>query len=443
MICPNCKMAVREGTIFCENCGIDLRNIVMQNGTKFPGNYAQNQNPSSFPAAQGMGYGQNPPAMAEKKLISKWILILAAEALLFLLIIYGLKSTIEKNNSPEQVAESYFVHMANGEWEEAYQELDLEEVDSDFISTKMFAKAQEQTRLGIINNYQLNPDSSKGELYELNQALGGNGGGTDVESALGKNIRIDYRVKGDTENSSYIVPLNHVTDKTWKVGVSNLVCKDFCINVPKGASVSVDDIALENKYLLTESNTDYGIYCDSYSIPCLFLGLHDIKITMEDMADVVDTFEAGYDSLYYTLESMQVKPEILDVLLQKARDNMQQIYSAAMAGKNFNTIKNLFTEDKATLEQIQESYEELLSNFHEKNSQPTKISFRHLEGNINDSQATVDISFEYQVEYTYEDWWDGSLKNDISEDNESLKFSFVKENGNWVQTNLGCSVLDY
>lgn len=437
MICPNCKMAVREGNVFCENCGMNFRNVVIQNGTKFQGNYAPSQNPVLFPANQGMGYGQNPPAMAEKKPISKWILILVAEVILFVLLIYSLMRIIEKNNSPERVAENYFVHMANGDWEEAYQELDLGEVNSNFINAEMFAKARKCTSLQVINNYQIIPDSGR-EEYKLGQALGGD------ESVLGKDIRIDYRVKGETENSSYTISLNNVANSEWKVGTSYMICNDFRIIVPQGASVSVDDIALGKDYLISG---DYYINenrMDNYSIPYLFAGYHDIKVTMEGMEDVVDIFAAGYDSsIQYMLENMQVKSEVLESLLQKAADNMKQIYSAAMAGKNFNTIKSLFTEDEEILDQIRESYEYLLSELHEKNAQPTKISFRNLQGNINGYETMVDVSFEYQVEYTYEDSWDGSLKNDVSEDNENLKFNFVKENGNWVQTNLGCSVLDY
>lgn len=437
MICPNCKMVVREGAMFCENCGMDVRNMYMQNGERIPRNYPSNQNPNSFPVAQGSGYGRSSQAAAENKPISKWFIILAVEALVFFALIYGIKRNVEVNSSPEHVAANYFIHMANGDWEEAYQELDLGEVNSNFINAEMFAKAQKRTSLGIINNYQIISDSGR-EEYKVGQALGGD------ESVLGKDIRIDYRVKGETENSYYTISLNNVANSEWKVGTSYMICDDFRIIVPQGASVSVDDIALEKDYLISE---DYYINenrMDNYSIPYLFAGYHDIKVTMEGMEDVVDTFAAGCDgSIQYTLEYMKMKPESIDVLLQKAGENMQQIYSAAMAGKNFNTIRNLFTEDEEILAQIRESYEYLLSDLHEGNLQPTKISFRNLQGNINGYETMVDVDFEYQVEYTYEDSWDGSLKNDVSEDNENLKFNFVKENGNWVQINLGCSVLDY
>ena len=180
---------------------------------------------------------------------------------------------------------------------------------------------------------------------------------------------------------------------------------------------------------------------DVYQIPQIFYGTHEIKITMEDMEDVIETFQIDYGSSQYYKESMKVKEEVLDALAQKAGENMQKIYSAAMAGKGFKTVENLFTSSEEARKGIKESYENLLSGLNEGSSQPTKANFQNITGDVYGSE--VEMSFDYDLDYRYEDWWDEEWEVGNYKGEDQWVFQFVKEDGNWVQTNLGCEPLYY
>lgn len=473
-VCPNCGTANLIDARFCENCGTDMGNFAVQrqqvsgNGYGQQGNgYGMNQAASNNQYGNqepNNGYGQagslpgsygtlsSPPQPMVKKPIPKWLLILIAEAVLLVFSIYGSTMAIRSNRSPERVAESFFVDIANGDWEQGYSELDVE--GSEFINGKMFAGAIARNNiLGIVTNYQIeSPYDKQGadglkSLYELADNLGleeyleqGSSG-----SSFEKTFEIDYRLKGDTEKYSYLIMMNQ-TPEGWKVEASNFICRDFCIYVPKGLHVSLDGIELGEKYLLQEGEEGYEKddynSMDSYSVPEIFYGDHEIKITMEDMEDVSESFQIGYGDYQYRLENVRLKEEVRDMLIQKAGENMQQIYSAALAGKNFSAIENLFFSNEEMRKQAKEDYEYLLADLNEGGDLPTRIIFQNIEGKSDPSDSTVYISLDYIVEYKYESW-SGDWKDSQSDGSEEWTFGFRKENGNWVQTNLGCQTLYY
>lgn len=474
IICPNCGANNLEDARFCENCGADLGvvagvNLQTQNsqhGNEVPcqsvgqDNTAPNQILGQGSMVSSSSYGQGGPASgayggipnqsqpAAKKPIPKWMPVLIAETALLALSIYGNTVVLKNSKTPEQAAETFFVHIANGDWEEGYALLDAE--DSDFINAKMYAELHKQDSLGIVTNYQFNTsynNEALGEisqnLYDLAEELGVDGymGQESGASSLEKAVQIDYRVKGDTENSAYPMILNQ-TPEGWKVWTSNLICKDYCVNVPAGASVTLDGIALGEKYKVKEGEEGYqeDSSIDSYSIPQIFYGSHEIKITMEDMEDITEQFSINYGDSSYWKESMELKEEIRDSLLQKAGENMQKIYGAALAGKNFKTIEDLFSADAEGRREIKEAYDSLMAELNEGNDITTRIVFQDIKGASQGSGKTVGITFSYVRDYKYQGWF-GDWEDEKEDGDGQWDFYFTKENGTWVQTNLGCSKL--
>ena len=93
---------------------------------------------------------------------------------------------------------------------------------------------------------------------------------------------------------------------------------------------------------------------------------------------------------------------------------------------------------------MKDSYSNLMSDLSGNGSSvPYKLNFHNIQGSAYTNGTSVSISAEYHMEYSYEDWWDGSLQTDSMESNEQFTFDFVEEDGKWVQTNLGCYTLYY
>lgn len=431
MYCQNCGKPNNDDSVFCEFCGTKLE----KETPSFPENdqpVTPENNISHIPYPMP----SEPPQ--PRKPISKLTVILVIEIIALLAVAYGTYSVGKKGAGAEQTAMNYFINVANGDWEKAYQKLDVEA--SAFINPQMFAEANKANMLGSINTYEI--DSAPGSQLDLLQ-----------ESSLGKSITIGYRVKGDTENSYFTVNLNKQADKKyflfdhWKVSTSNLICKDYAIYAPAGASVTVDGILLDQAYLAPATeDASYGTAQDLYVIPQLFFGTHTVAVSMEDREDSVSTvkvaFEYGDNQSFY-IEPTPYRADVLSQLTQTAGANMQQIYNAAMAGKNFQTLAELFTTDEAYLNDIRTSYEYLLSGLNEGSSVPTKITFSDISGTTYPYDTAVDVSFAYEVEYTYEDWWSEERKSDRYQGTGTWRFYFVKENGTWVLANLGCDTIYY
>lgn len=405
MICRKCGAVNGEDAMFCENCGGNLHDTGQKN-------------------------------------ISKWFFVLAAETIGLLLLVFAGVVAMEGNSAAEKTAERYFVYTANGDWQEAYDLLQLAEIQGwkgAFIGSEALERAQGNGSLGIVQNYKIRQENETvprnfSEWYQQ-QKKNGNG----EESSLEKTVVIDYQLQDNMEGSSYIVELQEVSG-AWKVQVMDYVCQNYCIYVPTGAEVSVDGIVLNDDYTISEWDMEDYEGVDGYMIPYIFCGSHNITVTLEGMEEVTDTVWLQYDSSPYYLEHMPMNQETLEELLKKSGENMRQIYSAALEGKSGKAIEDLCTSESEQLQEIQESYQYLLSEFHESSVQPEKIEFYDIVGEVSEENNSVFLQFKYRMEYIQESWSGGTVR-DTYEGDGDVQFYFIKEDGNWLQTNLGCREL--
>ncbi len=370
--------------------------------------------------------------------LSKTSMVLIVEALVLVLVICGMAFLAKKCFTPEQEAVNYFVNIANGEWEKAYEKLDV--VESEFINANTFAAANKYNSLGVINAYQVREIQDE-EMTEL----------LYQQTALGRDVYIDYRLKGSTYDSTYMVSLNKQPEKqylffdSWKVGTSNLICENFYVYVPTGAVVTIDGTVLSDAYAVMTDGT--GTYAEEqiteYIMPQIFMGAHEITVTMEGKQTVTETIHIASSYYEYYLTQMYWTEEAMQELIQTAEASMQQIYAAAMDGQPLESISSLFTTHEFYLEEIQYDYKYLQESLRDTAYVPVKISFSDMQGSMYDTETTVTIDFTYEVEYYYENWWTSAMEQDIYVGSEQWYFNFVKENGKWVLTNLGCETLYY
>lgn len=417
MYCQNCGTKNSDDAVFCESCGTMLeRNDIPVEQTPV-------QMPENGPAKVTQA------APAVHKPVPKWLVILILEAVALIAVFYAAFTLAKRGFGAERMAANFFVEMTNGDWEKAYEKLDIEE--SEFINAKMFALANKHNSFGSINAYSV-------------EKQGGAFGDLIANTGLGTAVDIQYRTKGSDSDSTYEVILNKQGKKKlllfddWKVSTDQLVCNNYQIQVPDGATVVFDGITLSDNYRSSDAD-DYGIY---YTIPQIFRGSHTLTVSKENFEDVTRniTVSSSYDE--YSVSNMTMKKEVLEELIQLAGKNMQTIYTAAIEGKKFDTIADLFAKDAK--EDVKDSYSNLISNLSGNGSSvPYKLNFHNIQGSAYTNGTSVSISAEYHMEYSYEDWWDGSLQTDSMDSTEQFTFDFVEEDGKWVQTNLGCYTLYY
>lgn len=413
MVCYRCGMQQKEDALFCENCGAALKNPVSVAPVMPPD------------CSNDVPYGASSGYMA--KSMETWKILLIVEIIAAVFAVVVLFQNVTSFFGAQKVGERFFAAVTNGDWEEAYRMLEVDE--SEFINAAAFRKANESNGSSTVNTYSVS------EKRNLEQGLNGT------------TITITYRKKGDSNDSTYNVYLNRQAKKqylffdNWKVASNQYMVQDFTISVPKGASAAIDGVPLSKSYL--SGSEEDG---DSYTIPYLFAGRHEAEISMESMETVKESFDTAYDSSY-RLYSMQVSEEAVQQALNMAGSNLQKIYAAALHCSTFPAIAELFTTNQEA--GIEESYQTFMESMQEEGySKIESLDMSKISGTaesyMEDGRAVIEVymPFHYALTYSYEDW-DGKRQTDTYKDEDSVTFYFIYENGSWVLNNLGCHSLYY
>lgn len=407
MYCQACGTPNDDAALFCESCGARLE--------------------------------RNGKEVVQKKtgkVISKEHIILFSEIVILCVLSIVFYSVGELSCSPEHVAERYFVNVVNGNWEEVFHELDIEETP--FINAERLSDVNINRIFENINNYSVAQNTLERELWnEL------------TNTDLGTIVAINYRLKGENFDNIYEIPLNKQMDQKflffddWRVGTGNLVCQNFSVYVPDGAKVMVDGILLDDTYLKAAED-NYDDELKHYVIPQLFFGMHTLHVERPDWAEVNEEISVAYNNEDYYLKTMHLTDDALSQLTQLAVNNMKQIYHAALGGEDFLEISEIFTSAEAYQETIAYDYNELAAHMNQSDNIIIKqINFSEIKASAETDQTRIRIDFNYQMHYSSKNRWSDDWEDNQYQENGTCYFNFVKENNQWMLQNLGCTELYY
>ena len=413
MFCQNCGTKNNDASVFCENCGAKLEKPVQQ---------AQ-----PIQQAQPVQQAQPIRPAQPRKPISKIMIAVAAEAVLLIAAIVVFFNIGGKVYGPEKVAEKFFVEVANHNFKEAYKALDIEE--DDFINEKNFENAGCNQELSKVTNYRIKKSRKKD---------------------LGKDVEITYRTKGSSSDRSYNISVSKKPNKkalffdNWEVSPESMIVEDFSVYIPAEAEVTVDGVKLGKDYLNKKYSDDTS---SCYIIPKLFVGEHQIVVTQEGMQEVRKLVDA-YD-YSFSVYSMSPDEKILKEVANTATEDFKAIYTAAAAGKDFDTVADLFSAEDDRQEDAREAYEDLVAELTESEySVINHMAFSNIEATAcegyldgDETCMAVKLEFDYAIDYT-ENWF-GEVTTDSNEDYSSMYMSFVYEDGKWLLVELNTAYLYY
>lgn len=430
MYCQNCGKENEDTAKFCVFCGSKIDELseieTIGAGMREQGSEIQpTAQPCLAPAEQAQEF--KAPKMPK---LSKGALILIGEAVAVVAVAIGLVQVAKNSCSPEQVAKQHFVKIANQEWDKVYDEMGWKE--STFITRENYRKVHEQPVVKDVRDYRV--DDTVDNLEKL---FGEQGRDCD---AL---VEIYYEKKDSQDEQLYQVKMKK-DGKKWlffpkyRVISQDEIAKDVGFFIPEGAKLMIDGIEVTNEYKVEEEEDG-----DYYRIPEIFAGNHTIEITKEGYEPQKEERELYTGTEVSASGNMQYTEEVRRELIRLAGEDMKKIYAAATSGKNFNAIKDLFTEE--VQDDMEESYNYLMKNLNEDTyHNMKKIEFKNIEGSIEPGYSSVDISLEYKVTYTYEDWFDNNKKKEgVEEGDANGYFNFEQQDGKWLLTSLGCPGIYY
>lgn len=409
MFCPECGRKNPDDAVFCENCGtkiMDKDQQVILDQSK-------------------LAVGHQIKAHS-RKAVSKKSIVVGIIILFFLVSAITFVLVGKSLSSPERSAEQYFECVMDGDWENVYSQLELS--DSELLSKKMFLAAKEDSELEKVSSYTV------GSVR--------NAGKEDT-----KKVTIRYRSKGDSGRQKYEITLVRQEEKflfffnKWKVIPSDMLINNYTLTVPLGTTVSLDGVTLADKEKVKEGNDLYSEYFDTYQVDALFEGNHDIKVTadnMEDYEETVNLEKDEYDSFYLT--EMELKQDVVDQVATDAKDILKSILQAGVEKKDFSSIQDYFSTDNEIQSDMKSSYESFIDDleYAEVSNLEVQDISATTESSYADGAAMVDVTLDFEYNYTYndKDWWTGELTvtNDTKSNDATVYFKY--EDGKWVITYL-------
>lgn len=377
--------------------------------------------PNAYAAPNGYSAPVYAPQRAPRKPINPFMIVSLVEIVAFCIMIAVFFKVGQNTFGYENVAKNYFKSIADCDWDQVYNELELKE--SAFINKDAFLEMRKED--DKISYSKINAESTE-----------------DKNTAL---VTITYFEKGsDYASDELQVKLTRQSKKSflffdnWKVSSDNYVVNDFTIYAPQGADVYLDNQVIPDKYITKKSSSPDS---DCYQIPQMFVGTHTSFISFDGFTGPETPVFAQYDYDYLSLEydSLSVTSKQQEEILNTAYGILQKELAAGVAGNDFSTIEDLFTDDSVV--DAKDSYNSYyLDNFAASDSRSAvkKLSLNNVTGSFSDFRisngtiyAEVLISYDYTVDYRKKDWWTGKYEKETYDGDSSTRYYLQYQDGTW------------
>lgn len=190
----------------------------------------------------------------------------------------------------------------------------------------------------------------------------------------------------------------------WEIDKTEFLAKNCSLNVPAGATVSVDDINLSGKI----SPVSNG-HLDTYPLGNLFIGTHTITVSMKGFEDFTATtsLPAGDYSKknIYTITGsmMKVTADTEKTLTQLAESFIMAIYEGGLANQDFESATSDFFIEESSKPALEQAYNTLISNNMKPDSHLTQVDFTNFDSSTSSSygeDGCYVIQVTSNVDYT-------------------------------------------
>lgn len=426
MFCQECgfnNVDSKEG-VFCESCGAKLETTTKK------------QSVSAFEESGNSEIGLNllrkvkEVDISKVKQLNKKAKALIVGVVALAVAVVALMLIGSNLSNPERIVKAYFESYASANYEKAYSFLSLPE--SKFLNKESYSKSMMQENVSAM-------DIASFEIINPNK-----GPNVDNASQISMIYQINYILRGESTKRRFTVNLvqqdkrRFLFYKDYKVGLDNLVVRDFEIYAPDDINLLFDGVLLPSRENMTDSNDGLK----AYVVDAAFKGKHSITATSELFKDISQevSFD-GRDSI--VLNTFEVKDDIRTFLSQNTYNIFTSIVQAAIKKSelmSIDNISNILTSNPENLRKIQEQYQSLFSRVSNDDGTGLKsVTFNGFKDKTNsyslnkEGQYVCDIEYKYTFTKITKDWGTETLteQTSASEQVGTTRFCFAYEDGNW------------
>ena len=424
MFCGECGTKNTGASQFCENCGAKLAGAPEQQVSPSPvegtvNNVQPNNVQNQMPNTQVMATQPAKPMSKKTKLI---LTIIAVIAVIFGGAYYYVGTLV----TPEKVAEDYFNALVELDAKKIYKFLQVE--DTEFTTEEMFEKVIKNTT---------NKDS-KMEIvnYEVGSVK------YDDLTKMTAKVTITYVEKDKDKSQTVDVKLAKGKDKKWLfydewlvVTTAYEVKTDVTVKVDKGATVKVEGVKLNKKYLDEESSSSYSDY---YKVPAMFGGKYKFNVKYKNGLETEELVNVASGGYYASLSASSLTKKTKAEINKQMAADVQLIYDSVIAKKTFDEIKSNFEYTDGDLTNLTSAYNTLAADLAAASSQLTKIKVNESDVSSiylnSDDSLSMSTTFKYDYTVSYQS--NGQAQTHSDNTTNYVTFTYQKVEGKYKLTNI-------
>lgn len=424
MFCGECGTKNTGASQFCENCGAKLAGAPEQqvSPSQVEGtvnNVQPNNVQNQMPNTQVMATQPAKPMSKKTKLI---LTIIAVIAVIFGGAYYYVGTLV----TPEKVAEDYFNALVELDAKKIYKFLQVE--DTEFTTEEMFEKVIKNTT----------DKNSKMEIvnYEVGTVK------YDDLTKMTAKVTITYVEKDKDKSQTVDVKLAKGKDKKWLfydewlvVTTAYEVKTDVTVKVDKGATVKVEGVKLNKKYLDEESSSSYSDY---YKVPAMFGGKYKFNVKYTNGLETEELVNVASGGYYASLSASSLTKKVKAEINKQMAADVQLIYDSVIAKKTFDEIKSNFEYTDGDLTNLTSAYNTLAKDLAAASSQLTKIKVNEsdISSIYQNSNGSLSMSTTFKYDYTVSYQSNGQAQTHSDNTTNYVTFTYQRVDGKYKLTNI-------
>lgn len=424
MFCGECGTKNTGASQFCENCGAKLAGAPEQQVSPSPvegtvNNVQPNNVQNQMPNTQVMATQPAKPMSKKTKLI---LTIIAVIAVIFGGAYYYVGTLV----TPEKVAEDYFNALVELDAKKIYKFLQVE--DTEFTTEEMFEKVIKNTtdkdsKMEIVN-------------YEVGSVK------YDDLTKMTAKVTITYVEKDKDKSQTVDVKLAKGKDKKWLfydewlvVTTAYEVKTDVTVKVDKGATVKVEGVKLNKKYLDEESSSSYSDY---YKVPAMFGGKYKFNVKYTNGLETEELVNVASGGYYASLSASSLTKKVKAEINKQMAADVQLIYDSVIAKKTFDEIKSNFEYTDGDLTNLTSAYNTLAKDLAAASSQLTKLKVNEsdISSIYSNSDGSLSMSTTFKYDYTVSYQSNGQAQTHSDNTTNYVTFTYQRVDGKYKLTNI-------
>ena len=286
--------------------------------------------------------------------------------------------------APQAAGRNYVEACLAGDWNSAYDVCQFP--DGTFLSRKNYVNAM---------TWKAKQDGSDGqEMPEIKSFFMRRK--QSLEAGENRIYTVRYTLKGvsDAKEETLEIAAGDIVKwnfKEWYVVPKDSYVTDVEITVPVDASFYLDGVLVGKKYLKETADT-----VSVYKIPYLFVGGHTIELTEKQKDPYREIILVEDNSSMEFLPDLKLNDSTGKVIADRVEEALDKVFTAAVNGKAFDTIKDEFSTDTEVQANAKEQYQQICDAYlnSDTNTGITNVTISSISTTVTSVENQMQIATE-------------------------------------------------